>query len=83
MSHYHAVVWHDHSEAHVLHFTPEEVELMADHEGQQVGRPPDEELVEEAGGAVPVARRPGVDDGQVRPFPVVPAMIPMRRKTRA
>lgn len=26
MSHYHAVVWLDHSEAHVLHFTPEEVE---------------------------------------------------------
>jgi stalled ribosome rescue protein Dom34 len=26
VSHYHAVVWLDHSEAHVLHFTPEEVE---------------------------------------------------------
>jgi len=26
MSHYHAVVWLDHGEAHVLHFTPEEVE---------------------------------------------------------
>ena len=26
MSHYHAVVWLDHSEAHILHFTPDEVE---------------------------------------------------------
>jgi stalled ribosome rescue protein Dom34 len=26
VSHYHAVVWLDHSEAHILHFTPEEVE---------------------------------------------------------
>ncbi|MCP5145670.1 MAG: translational machinery protein [Gammaproteobacteria bacterium] len=26
MSHYHAVVWLDHSEAHVIHFTPEEAE---------------------------------------------------------
>jgi stalled ribosome rescue protein Dom34 len=26
MAHYHAVVWLDHSEAHVFHFTPEEVE---------------------------------------------------------
>ncbi len=26
MSHFHAVVWMDHSEAHVLHFTPDEVE---------------------------------------------------------
>jgi stalled ribosome rescue protein Dom34 len=26
VSHYHAVVWLDHSEAHVLHFTPEEME---------------------------------------------------------
>jgi stalled ribosome rescue protein Dom34 len=26
VSHYHAVVWLDHSEAHVLHFTPEEVD---------------------------------------------------------
>jgi stalled ribosome rescue protein Dom34 len=26
VSHYHAVVWLDHGEAHVLHFTPEEVE---------------------------------------------------------
>ena len=30
MSHYHAVVWLDHSEAHVFHFTPEDVQkLMA------------------------------------------------------
>jgi stalled ribosome rescue protein Dom34 len=26
VSHYHAVVWLDHSEAHILHFTPEEME---------------------------------------------------------
>ena len=26
MPHYHAVAWLDHSEAHVLHFTPEDVE---------------------------------------------------------
>jgi hypothetical protein len=26
MSHYHAVVWLDHAEAHVMHFSPEEVE---------------------------------------------------------
>jgi stalled ribosome rescue protein Dom34 len=26
MSHYHAVVWLDHAEAHVLHFTPEDVQ---------------------------------------------------------
>ena len=26
MSHFHAVVWIDHAEAHVLHFTPDEVE---------------------------------------------------------
>ena len=26
MSHYHAVVWMDHAEAHVLQFTPDEVE---------------------------------------------------------
>lgn len=31
MSHYHAVVWLDHSEAHVIHFTPEEVEKKAIH----------------------------------------------------
>jgi len=28
MSHYHAVVWLDHSEAHVFHFTPEEVQKL-------------------------------------------------------
>ena len=28
MSHYHAVVWLDHSEAHVFHFTPEEAEKL-------------------------------------------------------
>lgn len=26
MSHYHAVVWLDHSEAHVMHFSPKDVE---------------------------------------------------------
>jgi stalled ribosome rescue protein Dom34 len=31
VSHYHAVVWLDHSEARVLHFTPEEVEKAAIH----------------------------------------------------
>ena len=31
MSHYHAVVWLDHSEARVLHFTPEELEKTAIH----------------------------------------------------
>jgi len=31
MSHYHAVVWLDHAEAHVLHFTPEEVEKFTAH----------------------------------------------------
>jgi stalled ribosome rescue protein Dom34 len=31
VSHYHAVVWLDHSEAHVLHFTPEEVEKALIH----------------------------------------------------
>ncbi len=28
MSHYHAVVWLDHSEAHVFHFTPEDVQKL-------------------------------------------------------
>jgi stalled ribosome rescue protein Dom34 len=28
MSHYHAVIWLDHSEAHVFHFTPDEVEKL-------------------------------------------------------
>ena len=28
MSHYHAVVWLDHSEAHVFHFTPEDVQKV-------------------------------------------------------
>ena len=28
MSHYHAVVWLDHSEAHVFHFTPEDVQRL-------------------------------------------------------
>ena len=28
MSHYHAVIWLDHSEAHVFHFTPEEVQKL-------------------------------------------------------
>jgi stalled ribosome rescue protein Dom34 len=31
VSQYHAVVWLDHSEAHVLHFTPEEVEQAMIH----------------------------------------------------
>ena len=31
MSHYHAVVWMDHAEAHVLHFTPDESEAMVVH----------------------------------------------------
>ena len=26
MSHFHAVVWIDHSEAHVIHFSPDDVE---------------------------------------------------------
>jgi stalled ribosome rescue protein Dom34 len=34
VSHYHAVVWLDHSEAHVLHFTPEEVEAAHIHSKQ-------------------------------------------------
>ena len=28
MSHYHAVIWLDHSEAHVFHFTPDDVEKL-------------------------------------------------------
>ena len=28
MSHYHAVIWLDHSEAHVFHFTPDEVQKL-------------------------------------------------------
>ena len=31
MTHYHAVVWLDHSEAKIMHFTPEEVEKAAIH----------------------------------------------------
>jgi len=31
MSHFHAVVWMDHAEAHVLHFTPDEVENTVVH----------------------------------------------------
>jgi stalled ribosome rescue protein Dom34 len=31
MSHYHAVVWLDHSEAHVMHFNREEVESFVAH----------------------------------------------------
>jgi stalled ribosome rescue protein Dom34 len=31
MSHYHAVVWLDHSEAHVMHFTAEDVEKSVVH----------------------------------------------------
>jgi stalled ribosome rescue protein Dom34 len=31
MAHYHAVIWLDHSEAHVFHFTPEEVEKLTAH----------------------------------------------------
>jgi stalled ribosome rescue protein Dom34 len=31
VSHFHAVVWLDHSEARVLHFTPDEVEKAAIH----------------------------------------------------
>jgi stalled ribosome rescue protein Dom34 len=31
MAHYHAVIWLDHSEAHVFHFTPDEVERLTAH----------------------------------------------------
>jgi hypothetical protein len=31
MSHFHAVVWMDHAEAHVLHFTPDEAEKTVVH----------------------------------------------------
>jgi hypothetical protein len=31
LSHYHAVVWIDHQEAHVLHFTPDEAEKTVVH----------------------------------------------------
>jgi stalled ribosome rescue protein Dom34 len=31
MSHYHAVVWLDHSEAHVIHITPDDVEKSVVH----------------------------------------------------
>ena len=31
MSHYHAVVWLDHSEAHVMHISPEDVEKSVVH----------------------------------------------------
>lgn len=31
MPHYHAVVWLDHAEAHVMHFTPEDVETFSAH----------------------------------------------------
>ncbi len=31
MSHYHAVVWLDHKEAHVMHITPEDVEKSVVH----------------------------------------------------
>ncbi len=31
MAQYHAVIWLDHSEAHVFHFTPDEVEKLTAH----------------------------------------------------
>ena len=31
MPHYHAVAWLDHAEAHVMHFTPEDVEKFSAH----------------------------------------------------
>jgi stalled ribosome rescue protein Dom34 len=34
MSHYHAVVWLDHSEAHVMHISPEDVEKSVVHPTQ-------------------------------------------------
>ena len=36
MAHYHAVVWLDHEEAHVMHFTPEELEKAAIHANGQL-----------------------------------------------
>ncbi|HWA12476.1 MAG TPA: translational machinery protein [Burkholderiales bacterium] len=35
MSHYHAVVWLDHSDAHVFHFTREDVEKLTAHATHQ------------------------------------------------
>ena len=49
----------------------EEVELVADEQAEQVGGPPDEEGVELAGGAVPVAGQPRVDGVAVGGFAFV------------
>ena len=43
----------------------EEVELVADEQTEQVGGPADQQAVEAAGGAVPVAGEPGVEHGAV------------------
>ena len=47
----------------------EEVELVAGEQGQQVGGPLDQELVERPGGAVPVAGDPPLDRGLVGGLP--------------
>ena len=49
----------------------EEVELVADEQTEQVGGPADEQLVEEASGAVPIARGPRLEDDAVGGFSVV------------
>lgn len=38
MSHYHAVVWLDHSEAHVMHISPDDVEKSVVHPTKPHGR---------------------------------------------
>ena len=45
--------------------------MVADEQTEQVGGPADEQLVEEASGAVPVARRPCLKDGAVGCLTVV------------
>ncbi len=47
--------------AQVLGVAEEEVELMPEHQGQQVAGPADQQLVEPAGGCRPVASLPGAD----------------------
>ncbi len=49
----------------------EEVELVADEQAEQVGGPADQQGVEAAGGAVPVAGEPGVEHGAVGGLPLV------------
>ena len=61
----------------------EEVELVADEQAEQVGGPPDEEGVELAGGAVPVAGQPRVDGVAVCGFAFVEGERPRRPASSA